>query len=74
MGRLYNYVVANQLAENTPYKTALGFFAANVKDLSRATLVSYGGGAMNDLEGSTNQAGGWIRILKTYRTEMGCPW
>ncbi len=42
MGRLYNHTVDHKLAENTPYKNAPGFFAAHFKELSRATLASYG--------------------------------
>ncbi|MDY7225866.1 hypothetical protein [Hyalangium rubrum] len=42
IGELYNYVVANNLAEGAGYSDALEYFAKNIAELSRATLVRYG--------------------------------
>lgn len=57
MGQLYNYVLDNMLAEAAGYKSALDFFTAQVKDLSRATLVSYGAVARSFTEGVATQFG-----------------
>ena len=68
MGVLYNHVVDNKLADNTPYKSAQGFFAARFKDLSRATLASYGLVARNFTEAVCGQFGATrLNLLLTYK-------
>jgi hypothetical protein len=68
MGVLYNHVVDNKLADNTPYKTAQGFFAAHFKDLSRATLASYGLVARNFTEEVCGLFGATrLSLLLTYK-------
>jgi hypothetical protein len=68
MGQLYNYVVENKLAENTPYKSAPGFFAAHFKDLARQTLVSYGAVARNFTAEVCSQFGATrLSLLVTYK-------
>lgn len=42
MGQLYNYVVRNTLAERAGYKDARDYFSQHFRDLSQATLSSYG--------------------------------
>jgi hypothetical protein len=42
IGRLYNYVVDNGLAEKNGFKSAREFFSQQVKALSQATLSLYG--------------------------------
>jgi hypothetical protein len=72
MGRLYNHVVDHKLADNTPYKNALGFFAANFKDLSRATLGSYGAVARNFTAEVCTQFGvSRLSLLLTYKELTG---
>ena len=68
MGRLYNHVVDNKLADNTPYKNAQGFFAAHFKDLARQTLVSYGSVARNFSAEVCGQFGvSRLSLLITYK-------
>jgi hypothetical protein len=68
MGVLYNHVVDNKLTDNTPYKDAAGFFAAHFKDLSRATLSSYGLVARNFTEAVCSQFGATrLSLLLTYK-------
>jgi hypothetical protein len=72
MGQLYNYVLDTQLAEAAGYKTALDFFTAQVKDLSRATLASYGAVARNFTEGVATQFGVTrLSLLLTYKEAAG---
>ncbi|QRN95954.1 hypothetical protein JRI60_44125 [Archangium violaceum] len=42
IGKLYNYTVANQLAEKEGFGTAQNYFSQNFKELSQATLSRYG--------------------------------
>ncbi|HEX8705084.1 MAG TPA: hypothetical protein VF815_40005 [Myxococcaceae bacterium] len=68
MGVLYNHVVVNKLADNTPFKNAQGFFAAHFKDLSRATLASYGSVATHFTAAVCGQFGATrLSLLVTYK-------
>jgi hypothetical protein len=72
MGQLYNDVVDRQLAENAGYSTALDFFSKHVKDLSRATLVSYGAVARNFTATVCTQFGvSRLSLLLTYKEAAG---
>ena len=74
MGQLYNYVVDTQLAELAHYKSALDFFILQVKDLSRATLASYGVVARNFTEGVAIQFGVTrLSLLVTYKEAANIP-
>jgi hypothetical protein len=74
MGQLYNDVVDRMLAESAGYKTALDFFLTQVKDLSRATLVSYGAVARNFTETVATQFGVTrLSLLLTYKEAAGIP-
>jgi hypothetical protein len=42
LGQLYNYVVARRLAESAGYKDARDYFSQHLRDLSQATLNTYG--------------------------------
>ncbi|SEU25180.1 hypothetical protein [Stigmatella erecta] len=42
MGQLYNYTVAHKLAERAGYKDAREYFGQHLRDLSQATLTTYG--------------------------------
>jgi hypothetical protein len=42
IGRLYNYVVDNKLAESGGYKNAREYFRQNIKVLSQTSLSNYG--------------------------------
>jgi hypothetical protein len=42
MGQLYNYAVARKLAESAGYKDAREYFSQHLRDVSQATLTTYG--------------------------------
>jgi hypothetical protein len=72
MGVLYNHVVDNKLAENTPYKNAPGFFAAHFKELSRTALVGYGSVARNFTAAVCGEFGvSRLLLLLTYKELTG---
>lgn len=72
MGVYYNHVVDHRLAEGTPYKNALGFFAAYFKELSRATLVGYGTVARNFTAAVCGEFGvSRLLLLLTYKELTG---
>src|SRR6185503_14316625 len=57
IGRHYNYVVDNELAEKAGYKNAPEFFSQQLKELSRSTLAMYGAVARVFTEGTCGQYG-----------------
>jgi hypothetical protein len=72
LGLIYNYVITHALAEDAGYKDAPDFFAKEVKELSRATLASYGAVAR---EFSQEQGGQYgvtrLSLLLTYEEACG---
>ncbi|HSP79411.1 MAG TPA: hypothetical protein VLQ93_12825, partial [Myxococcaceae bacterium] len=66
-GRLYNYVVKNELAEKGGYESAPQYFSLHVKSLSKASLNTYGLVARKFSEAACARFGvHHLRLLLTY--------
>ena len=62
IGRLYNYVVDNKLAEQRKYDSALAYFNQHIQDLSQSTLTRYGAVAREFTEEACRTHG----VMKLY--------
>ncbi len=67
IGRLYNYVVRNELAEKGGYESAHQYFSLHVRSLSKASLNIYGLVARKFSEAACARFGVYhLRTLLTY--------
>ncbi|HEX5747130.1 MAG TPA: hypothetical protein VFZ09_12880 [Archangium sp.] len=62
IGRLYNYVVDNKLAEQKKYESALAYFNEHIQELSQSTLSRYGAVAREFTEEACRTHG----VMKLY--------
>ena len=73
IGVRYNHAVKNKLAEKAGYKNAPEFFCAQIKELSRATLVTYGAVAKAFTAESCGRYGvTTLKLLITYSEAADC--
>jgi len=72
MGVLYNYVVDKKLAELAGYKDARDYFSQNLRDVSQATLTTYGTVAHQFTEDVARRFGvTCLSLLLTYKELAG---
>ncbi len=68
MGLLYNHVVKKRLAQKAKYKNALDYFAQNIQQVPRSTLLMYSAVAKAFSEQVTSQFGvTCLSMLLTYQ-------
>jgi hypothetical protein len=74
IGRLYNYTVANKLAEKEGFGSAQVFFSQNFKDLAQSTLSRYGAVARQFTDEACRKHGvAKLATLSTYAKAAQLP-
>lgn len=72
IGKLYNYAVANELAEKNNYASAQEFFSQHIQELSQATLTRYGTVAREFTQEACTKYGVMkLTTLRTYAQAAG---
>ena len=70
IGRLYNYVVDNKLAEEKKYESAQAYFSQHIQELSQSTLTRYGAVAREFTEEACREHGVMkLHTLRAYAKE-----